>query len=65
VNVKIVQVIIEVDGKLAHAVVPDAVNNLMVSLLQANEDGKIHAVALPSGWTKVSLAEAILEKNHE
>lgn len=61
-NVDIVQVIIEVDGKLAQAVVPDAVKNLMVSLLQANEDGKIHAVALPPSWTKVSLAEAIREQ---
>jgi hypothetical protein len=64
-SIKIVQVVIEVDGQLCHATVPACVESMLVSLLQAHDDGKIHAVKLPASWKKVSLAEAVREEGHE
>lgn len=58
-KIDIVSVVIEVDGQLCYAKVPKGMDKMILSLLQANEDGKIQAVKLPESWKKVALSEAI------
>ncbi len=58
-DIKIVQVIIEVDGRLCHAKIPDGMEHMILSLLQANEHGQIQAVKLSHDWKKIPLKDAI------
>lgn len=58
-SIKIVQIIIDVDGQLCHAAIPKGMNHMILSILQANDDGKIKAVKLPESARMVSLAEAL------
>lgn len=57
-NISIVQIIIEVDGQLCYARIPDGVEPIILAMLKG-EDGKIAAVKLPDSWKKVSLKEAM------
>ena len=59
VNISIVSIVIEVDGQLCHAKVPKGTEQMILSILQANEGGKIEVVKLPPDWKKVTLAEAV------
>lgn len=58
-NISIVSIVIEVDGQLCHAKVPKGTEQMILSILRANEGGKIEAVKLPPDWKKVTLAEAV------
>lgn len=58
-DIKVVQVVIKVDGQLCHAKVPEGMDRMILSILQANEDGKIAAIKLPDSWKKMSLKEAM------
>lgn len=57
-TVKIVQIIIEADGQLCHASIPDGMERMILSFLQG-ENGSIKAVKLPESARMVSLAEAL------
>jgi hypothetical protein len=52
---KIVQIILECDGELCQASVPEHMDLLILDFLRA-EDGKIKAVKLPSSVVKTTYA---------
>ena len=58
-DVSIVQITIEVDGQLCYAKIPDGMEQMIIQMLHANEDGKIQAIKLPDSWKKVTLKEAM------
>jgi len=58
-DVSIVQITIEVDGQLCYAKIPDGMEQMIIQMLRANEDGKIQAIKLPDSWKKVTLKEAM------
>lgn len=56
-SIKIVQIIIEADGQLCHAKVPAGTEQMILSILQANESGKIQALKLPESARMMNLAD--------
>lgn len=57
-NIEIVQITIEVDGRLCYVRIPDGVEPILLAMLKG-EDGKIAAIKLPDSWKKVSLKEVM------
>lgn len=57
-DISIVQITIEVDGKLCYARIPDGVEAIILAMLKG-DDGKIAAIKLPDSWKKISLKEAM------
>lgn len=53
--IKIVQIILECDGELCQASVPEHMDLLILDFLRA-EDGKIKAVKLPASLVKTTYA---------
>lgn len=58
-SIKIVQIIIEADGQLCHAIIPEGMDRMILSFLQDSASGNIKAVKLPDSVSLVSLAEAL------
>lgn len=58
-DVSIVQITIEVDGRLCYAKIPDGVEPLLIQMLRDSKCGTIQAIKLPESWKKITLKEAM------